>query len=455
MATRNTGPRIPTPCRALPRAAPRGTFGGCSGSQSSPPASHSPPLAPAAAWTPLAGGVQNTDRRVADRHAGGHGARGLRLAAAGTISVSRAHAAPKTVVSGDPIAGRSQLVQQPNGAIQLYFPNAQGVGRLTSTDDGVTWTGPIQTQSHTTGPVESATRPGRRHAALLPGRNRLRERLPRPERRDGEERLHTLLRLQRVARRRQRRARAAGVLLQRGSRRSDGRTSRSGRISRPAAPTPLKPVDRHEAPLVADHLGNTFLAWAPGYPSATGISVVPFRSGSPAGDGVTFRGPFSGGDPHMALSVDAQDRLWAVWTQGGVLHAARSRSHGMHFGATVSVPLPGTVYQISALGLAAGVRARSTSSSTRARASSSRRSSRGSPFASSRSRRRCARRRSSPGGPRRSTTASASPARRSPRAAHTAHGNASGTANLTGAGFKRGSAKAAAPGYVGASFRLP
>ena len=46
----------------------------------------------------------------------------------------------------------------------------------------------------------------------------------------------------------------------------------------------------------------------------------------------------------------------------------------MHFGATVSVPLPGTAYQVSALGLAAARRARSTSSSTPARASSSRRS---------------------------------------------------------------------------------
>ena len=70
---------------------------------------------------------------------------------AGTISVSRVRSAPKVVVSSDPIAGRTQLVQQPSGAIQLYFPNAQGVGRLTSTDDGQTWTGPIQTQSHTVG----------------------------------------------------------------------------------------------------------------------------------------------------------------------------------------------------------------------------------------------------------------------------------------------------------------
>ena len=36
-----------------------------------------------------------------------------------------------------------------------------------------------------------------------------------------------------------------------------------------------------------------------------------------------------------------------------------------------------------------------------------------------------------------------------------ATGNASGTAQLTAAGFKRGSAKAAAPGYVSAAFRVP
>ena len=104
----------------------------------------------AAAWTTLAGGVQNTvvPSLVVTQA-------GTELAAydsptAGTISVSRSRGTAKVVVSDDPIAGRAQLVQQPNGAIQLYFPNAQGVGRLTSTDDGVSWTGPIQTQSHTT-----------------------------------------------------------------------------------------------------------------------------------------------------------------------------------------------------------------------------------------------------------------------------------------------------------------
>jgi hypothetical protein len=121
----------------------------------------------------------------------------------------------------------------------------------------------------------------------------------------------------------------------------------------PTGSTPLKPTAPHDdrVPLVSDHSGNTFMAWPPGYPTATELTVVPFRGGAPAGDGVTFRGPFSGGDPHAALAVDAQDRMWAVWTGGGAVHAARSRSHGQHFGATVSVHVPGTMYQVSAAGV--------------------------------------------------------------------------------------------------------
>ena len=53
----------------------------------------------------------------------------------------------------------------------------------------------------------------------------------------------------------------------------------------------------------------------------------------------------------MALSVDAQDRLWAAWTGQGAVHVARSRTHGMDFGATVSLAVPGTAYQISAVGI--------------------------------------------------------------------------------------------------------
>src|SRR5262249_16466375 len=104
----------------------------------------------------------------------------------------------------------------------------------------------------------------------------------------------------------------------------------------PVSSQALKPVAEHEAPLVSDRSGTTFLPWAPGSPTAASLSVVPFRGGVPSGDGVTFHVSFSGADPHLALAVDPSDRLWVFWTQNGLLRAARSRSHGVHFGAVVS-----------------------------------------------------------------------------------------------------------------------
>src|SRR5690348_18227097 len=51
---------------------------------------------------------------------------------AGTISVARAGGAPHTIVTGDPIAGQTQLVPLPDGSIQLYFPNGAGFDPMTS-----------------------------------------------------------------------------------------------------------------------------------------------------------------------------------------------------------------------------------------------------------------------------------------------------------------------------------
>src|SRR5207248_8169859 len=114
-------------------------------------------VAPSAfAWTTLAGGVDNAVIPATLVTQAGTELVSFESRPANTISISRNRAAPKVLVTNDPIVGRTQLVQQPNGAIQLYFPNAGGVARLTSVDDGVTWTGPIQTQSHTVGGVQSA-----------------------------------------------------------------------------------------------------------------------------------------------------------------------------------------------------------------------------------------------------------------------------------------------------------
>jgi hypothetical protein len=311
-------------------------------------------LAPAAsAWSPLAPGVGNTTvpSLLVTRA-------GTLLASydtpSGTIAVVRNGGAPKTVVAGDPVPGHTQVVQQPNGALQLYFPNAQGVGRMTSTDDGQTWTGPVQTQSHTVGPVNGAAvapdgtpyfaQDGTGFVNVFRGL-------------DGEQVMNVFPRccgyVESVA------VDSTGLaqIAFYSNADPDGATVYEALASdlTPAAPTVLKPVAQHEAPLVSDRAGNTFLAWAPGYPTATTLSVVPFRNGTPSGDGVTFRGAFSGPEPHMALAVDGDDRLWLVWTQGGKVRAARSRSHGLHFGATVTAAEPGTVYQLAVAGVATGV----------------------------------------------------------------------------------------------------
>ncbi len=410
--------------------------------------------APAAgAWTTLTGGVQNTVIPSLLVTQAGTELASFESQVAGTISVSRNRGGAKAVVTGDPIAGRTQLVQQPNGAIQLYFPNGQGVARLTSTDDGASWTGPIQTQSHTTGPVESATlmpdgtplftQDGTGFVNVFRGLNGETVKNVYPRCCGG----HEMLAVD-----------SAGLVQIAFFSNADPDWATVyeplGADLSPAATTPLKPVNEHEAPLVADRSGNTFLAWAPGYPVATGVSVVPFRNGSPAGDAFTFRGGFGGGDPHMALTVDPQDRVWAMWTQQGTLHAARSRSHGMDFGATVSLPLPGTAYELSTLGLAG------TPGTVEVivNAGSSLIEQQVPPGLSVR-----VYKKTKKVGKKKVVTwwaqalddgfgvpgvTFSAPGRR-------AHGNASGRAPLTAAGFRAGRAKAAAPGYAGASFSIP
>jgi hypothetical protein len=100
-------------------------------------------------------------------------------------------------------------------------------------------------------------------------------------------------------------------------------------------------------PLVADALGNTFLGWQTGYPEANAFVVNTYRGGA-LQHSVRFSGIYAQPDPAMALSVDASGRLWALWTRQNSVWAARSRSHGAHFGAAVRVAKPGSVYQLEA-----------------------------------------------------------------------------------------------------------
>ena len=107
-------------------------------------------------------------------------------------------------------------------------------------------------------------------------------------------------------------------------------------------------------PLVADAKGNTYVAYSNGYPTSTAFVVETLRGGAAHHVVTVARGTFAGPEPLMALAVDKDGRLWAVWTQGGQLWAARSRSAGAHFGAAVHVALPGTAYQIEAAALPSG-----------------------------------------------------------------------------------------------------
>ena len=407
----------------------------------------------AAAWTTLAAGVQGTVTPSLLVTQAGTELAAFDSPVAGTISVSRSLGAAKIVVSGDPSANRVQLVQQPSGAIQLYFPNAQGVGRLTSTDDGASWTGPIQTQSHTTGPVEAAavlpdgtplfSQSGTNFVNVFRGLN-------------GETVKNVYARCcgyhESLA------VDSTGLAQVAFFSNADPSWATVyeplGADLSPGTAFPLKPVAEHEAPLAADRAGNTFLAWAPGFPTATGVSVVPFRGGSPAGDGVTASRDAFADNEHLALTVDPQDRVWIVWTHNGSLYASRSRSHGMHFGATVHIVLPGTAHALSALGLGGDPGTVDVVVNTGASLEQQALQ----PGLSVRVFKKVKQ-----AGAKKIVTWWAQalddgfgvPGVTFSAPGCRAHGDASGKAQLTRAGFRRGAAKAAAPGYVSAAFKIP
>jgi hypothetical protein len=97
------------------------------------------------------------------------------------------------------------------------------------------------------------------------------------------------------------------------------------------------------------------MGFAAGYPTATAFAVNAFQGGNLGWSTVVAGGTFSGADPHMALAADPSGRLWAVWSQGGAIHARRSRSAAHHFGAPSVASLAGaTAYQLGAVALPDG-----------------------------------------------------------------------------------------------------
>jgi hypothetical protein len=308
------------------------------------------------AWRTLAGGVDNTVIPSMLVTKAGTELVSFESPIAGTISVARAGGAAHAVVTGDPIAGQTQLVQLPDGSIQLYFPNGSGVARMTSTNDGVSWTGPVQTQSHDVGGVVGATvgsdgtpyfvQNGTGFVNVFRGLN-------------GQTVQNVFSQCcgygasiavdstgaVRVGFYSNADSNGSFVVEQLGSNLVPGQTY----VFAPTAPRD----DR--VPLVSDSAGFTYLGWAPGYPDATSFSVERFQGAATPKTEMRVGGAFTGGDPHMALSVDPADRLWAAWTGQGRVRVTRSRTHAAHTGALVSSKFPGTAYDLSAVGLAGKV----------------------------------------------------------------------------------------------------
>jgi hypothetical protein len=319
-----------------------------------------------AGWTTISTvNVQNTMQPGVVRTASG-----VELAAysdgAGTLEVWSSTTGDHTVASGLLSVGKPALVQLPSGAVELYAPATtpgfaeQGVLRWESTSDGASWSAPVPTRSTSLGDVQAAavrpdgtpmfTQDGTFGVVVYQGLN-------------GEV-SHTVFgaccgyaeslavdtaNYAQIAFW----SNAAAFPSQFVYEGLDGTGAQAG-PGRAFGQPQTTPRD-DDVPLVADGLGNTFMGWSGGYPSSTSFAVNSFRGGNLLYSTVVGGGTFSGGDPHMALAVDPSNRVWAVWTQSGAVHARRSRSAAHHFGATTVASLGATTaYQVAALALSNG-----------------------------------------------------------------------------------------------------
>jgi hypothetical protein len=246
-----------------------------------------------------------------------------------------------TVVSGRPIVGDGVILQT-GGTLALFFSDDQGAVRSTSSDGGASWSAPVKTQADSVGDVQAG--------AVEPDGTTLFSQ-------DGTSFLNVFT------------GGAAGANVfpfccgyaESLAVDSSGlaqiafwsnATGQTGYLFGPVGGPYSNLTGGKESlsndarvPLVVDSAGNTFVAFQTGYPTADAFVVCTFRSGA-LQHTVKFPGKYPQPDPAMALSVDASGRLWAVWTRGGSVWAARSRSHGAHFGAAVHVAKPGSTYQL-------------------------------------------------------------------------------------------------------------
>ena len=321
-------------------------------------------LAPGAkAWTRLTpDSLPNTVEPSVLRTAAGSELVGWRDDASQAVMLLRLPGGtPQPLVTGWPGVGTPRFVQQPNGTLIAFFAGRSpdstlgGVVRMSSRDDGVTWSTPVQTGSTNQSDVDSAAvRPngtllfvqtGSLYVNVFQGLtakvvNNIFPPCCGYAASIGVDSTGLAqIAFWSIA------SSAKGFLY--------GVLSPVGSLvgSLLALSGPDTIIEKDRVPLAVDALGDTFVSWVVGSPAATVLDVGTFRGGKLVRTVPVSGGGFSGFDPHMALAVDPSNRLWAVWTKAGALWAARSRTAGVSFGAAVHSRFPGArnAYQLSAL----------------------------------------------------------------------------------------------------------
>jgi hypothetical protein len=315
------------------------------------------------AWTRLTSdSLPNTVEPSVFRTTSGSELVGWRDQANGVVMLLRLPGGTAQPLVADwPGVGTPRFVQLPDGTLVLLFagrsPDSRlrGVLRMSSRDDGRTWSAPLQTGSSNVADVESAAvRPdgtplfvqtGSFYVNVFQGL--------------AAKTVHNLFRpccgyaatlgvdsnglaqiaFWSIA------SSAKGFLY--GALSPAG--SLAGSLLALSGPDTIIQDDR--VPLAVDQLGNTFVSWSVRSPDSNGMNVSTFRNGVLVRTVPVATGGFTGVDPHMALAVDPSNRLWAVWTRAGTLWAARSRTAGASFGAPVHARLAGgrIAYQLSAV----------------------------------------------------------------------------------------------------------
>jgi hypothetical protein len=311
----------------------------------------------AGAWTKLsASGLENTVDPSVIVLANGTQAIAYREPGARAVVVI-AGGKTKTVATGLAGVGDPQIVQLPNGTLDLFAADQDGVVGYTSSNGGATWSGPGKTASKDTGDVQAAAvrkdgtplfaQDGTGFLNIFQGA--------------AGDSMHNIFShccgyAESLA------VDSHGLAQVAFWSNATGKAGYLyGKLGADGSLAALRTISSGETmshdsrvPLVADRKGDTFVSFANGYPTSSSLVVDTMHGGATAHTVTLAKGSFSGNEPLMALAVDSANRLWAVWTQGRSVWAARSRSAAAHFGAAVHVGEPGSVYELEAAANADG-----------------------------------------------------------------------------------------------------